>query len=129
MPEYQEDIETKASSAVELVSKAVIKAGLQMGLTGAHLAGVLGLSAATVSRMRSGKHLLTYNSKPYELAVLLLRIHHGLLSITKGDSQKMRVWMKTANAQIGDVPAHKILRVQGLISVLGCVELRVAAAA
>lgn len=128
MPEQQEDIEIKARSAVEIVSRSVIKAGLQMGLTGAQLARVLGLSAATVSRMRSGKHLLVYNSKPYELAILLLRVHHGLLSITKGDTQAMKTWMKTENTAIGDIPAHKILRVQGLIAVLGCVEPRTTAA-
>ena len=64
---------TSPSNAV-VVSKAVVRAARSLGLNNAALTGVVGLSEATISRLASGSYTLDPESKPYELALLLIRL-------------------------------------------------------
>ena len=52
-----------------VLTKATLRAAAQLGLTNKLLATVIGVSEATVSRMRSGDYMLQRGQKPFELAV------------------------------------------------------------
>ncbi|MGZ8388375.1 MAG: antitoxin Xre-like helix-turn-helix domain-containing protein, partial [Rhodoplanes sp.] len=56
-----------------VLTKAALRAATQLGITNKLLAAVIGVSEATVSRMRSGDYTLQRGQKPFELAVLFVR--------------------------------------------------------
>ena len=58
------------------------------------LAAVLGVSEATVSRMGGGAFQLDAGSKPFELAVLFLRLFRSLDAIVGGDVAVARAWLR-----------------------------------
>lgn len=111
------DPRTAARSAAVL-SKAAVRAAEQLGLRQAELARVLGLSAATASRLKAGTWQLAANSKAWELATAFVRIYRSLSAITGGGTQAMREWLHSGNQALGGEPAARIQSAEGLISVL-----------
>jgi transcriptional regulator with XRE-family HTH domain len=107
----------EAHSAAVL-SKAAVRAADQLGLRQSDLAKVLGLSAATASRLRAGTWLLAAGSKPWELATAFVRVYRSLSAITGGGTETMRRWLHSGNDALGAEPAVRILSAEGLISVL-----------
>ncbi len=107
----------EARSAAVL-SKAAVRAADQLGLRQSDLAKVLGLSAATASRLRAGTWQLSAGSKPWELATAFVRVYRSLAAITGGGMQPMRQWLHSGNAALGGEPAARIQNAEGLISVL-----------
>jgi transcriptional regulator with XRE-family HTH domain len=107
----------EARSAAVL-SKAAVRAADQLGLRQSDLAKVLGLSAATASRLRAGTWQLSAGSKPWELATAFVRVYRSLAAITGGGSEAMRSWLHSGNEALGGEPAERILSAEGLISVL-----------
>ena len=105
-----------ASTAV--LSKAAVRAADQLGLRQSELAKVLGLSAATASRLRAGTWQLSAGSKPWELATAFVRVYRSLSAITGGGTDAMRRWLHSGNEALGAQPAERILSAEGLISVL-----------
>ncbi|HTW73770.1 MAG TPA: MbcA/ParS/Xre antitoxin family protein [Steroidobacteraceae bacterium] len=110
-------ISPAADSAV-LLAKATVRAAEQMGVRQAELARVLGLSAATTSRLRSGAWRLPAGSKAWELATVFVRVYRSLAAITGGDPEAMRAWLHSANDALGGEPATMMRAAEGLISVL-----------
>lgn len=129
MSEQQEDTLIKAPAASEFVSDAVLRASVQMGLKGSHLAQIIGTSPATISRMRSGAHFLKRKTKSYELALVLLRLHRSLMIVMREDVDAVKTWMTSYNDELADVPARKILTAHGLVNVLARIEMRATIAA
>ena len=67
------------------LSKAVIRATKELGLSQAKLADALGVSPATVSRLFSGNYVLTpEKKKEWEHGVLLVRLFMSLNAIVGG---------------------------------------------
>ena len=58
--------------------KAALRAASQLGMTNKAFANVVGLSEATISRMRSKEYELHPDQKSYELAVLFVRLYRSL---------------------------------------------------
>jgi transcriptional regulator with XRE-family HTH domain len=106
------------AEAAALLSKATLRASDQLGLRQADLAKILGLSAATASRLRAGGWRLPSGSKAWELATAFVRVYRSLSAITGGDAQAMRTWLHSGNDAFGAEPAARILTAEGLISVL-----------
>lgn len=71
-----------------VVSKAAIRAADHLGLKQQALGRVLGLSNATVTRLKVGRSSLPQGSKPYELALLLIRLFRGLEAMMGGDPRR-----------------------------------------
>lgn len=88
------------------------------------LAQVLGLSEATVSRLRRGEVSLTEGSKPFELAALLVRAFRSLDAITGGDERTARAWMTSPNTALGAPPAELVRTVTGLTDVVAYLDAR-----
>ena len=57
-----------------------------LDITARMLASVIGVSEATVSRMRREEFLLERGTKPFELAVLFVRLFRSLDAIVGGDA-------------------------------------------
>jgi DNA-binding XRE family transcriptional regulator len=70
-----------AASEATVLTKAVLRAAEHLGMTNKSLATVIGVSEATVSRMRSGDYTLQRGQKSFELAVLFLRFYRSLDAI------------------------------------------------
>jgi Protein of unknown function (DUF2384) len=103
---------------VAVLSKAVVRAAEELDLRQAQLARILGLSAATTSRLAGGSWRLVPESKSWELALALVRVYRSLAAITGGQTDAMRRWLHSANAALGGEPADRMLSAEGLVSVL-----------
>jgi hypothetical protein len=110
------------SGAAAVVSKAVVRAGAALGLTNAGLAKVLGLSPASASRLRDGSYILPLDSKPYEFALLLIRLFRGLDAMMGGEEQASRSWMQTPNRALDGAPIDRIISVTGLVEAVAYVD-------
>jgi len=106
-----------------VVSKAAVRAADRLGLTARALARTIGVSEATVSRMKRG-HLLEPGGKPFELAVMLVRLYRSLDAVTGGDEATARAWMANPNTVLGGVPAELAQTVTGLAHVIAYLDSR-----
>ncbi len=109
--------ETAEVSREAVVTKALCRAAEQLGLGQGHLAAVIGLSTASVSRMHKGQYLLNLESKEGELALVLLRIFRSLDTIVGGDAKALKAWFHAQNTHLDGVPAELVKRARGLFSV------------
>lgn len=112
----------RAPSPATVVSKAVTRAARHLGLNNAALAGILGLSEATISRLAAGTYTLDPGSKPYELALLLVRLFRSLDAMVGGEEEPMRGWMRSPNLDLASVPAELVRTVSGLVNVVDYVD-------
>jgi hypothetical protein len=111
-------------SEAQVVTKAVVTAAERLGLNARTLAGVIGVSEATVSRMKRLDHLVEKGSKSFELALLLIRLFRSLDAISGGDEQVARAWLKSPNSALAGIPATRILTISGLTDVLAYLDAR-----
>jgi len=108
----------EAEHASAVLSKAVVRAGSWLELSQMQLARALGLSTATVSRLMAGSWRLAPDSKPWELAAILVRIYRSLYAITGGKAEAMRAWLHATNTALGGEPVRLIGTAEGLVDVL-----------
>ena len=94
------------------------RAAEHLDLRQAQLAKVLGLSAATTSRLTAGTWVLPQDSKAWELAAAFVRLYRSLAAITGGKAQAMRDWLHSANDALGGEPAKRIVTAEGLFRVV-----------
>jgi len=107
-----------------VLTKAVLRASTQLGLTHKVLATVIGLSEATVSRMRAGEYVLQPGHKPFELAVLFVRLYRSLDAIVGGDDAVAGSWLKNRNTLLDAEPLALIQTVPGLMNVIQYLDAR-----
>lgn len=115
---------TAASQEGRVITKAALAASERLGLTAARLSDILGISAPTVSRMKRQDFCLEPGSKPYELAVLLIRVFRSLDAIVGGDDIVSRAWLQNHNDALAGVPAEKLTSITGLLDVLSYLDAR-----
>lgn len=108
----------------QVVTKATVAAAERLGLSARGLAAVIGVSEASVSRMKRLEHHLEKGTKPFELALLLIRLFRSLDAITGGDEGVAKDWMRNPNTMLGGKPAEKIATVTGLTDVLAYLDAR-----
>ncbi|MGG6894522.1 MULTISPECIES: MbcA/ParS/Xre antitoxin family protein [Rhizobium] len=107
-----------------VITKAVVNAAERLGLNARILAAVIGVSEATISRMKRQDHLLERESKPFELAVLLVRLFRSLDAIVGGDEAVARQWLRNGNIAFGAAPIDKITSISGLTDVIAYLDAR-----
>ena len=105
-----------------VISKAVSRAAYLLGLSNAALARTIGVSEATASRLRGGNYVLEPGTKPYELALLLVRLFRGLDAVVGGDEVSLRSWMVTANRALRGVPRDLVQTAAGLVAAVDYVD-------
>lgn len=101
--------------APRVLSEATARIASFWNLSNARLGQILGLSAPTVSRLRSGAWRLEPGSKPFELAQHLVRLFRSLDSWLGQDDEAARSWLATPNLDLGAAPLELIASVRGLL--------------
>ncbi len=107
-----------------VVTKAVLNAAECLGLSGRQLGFVLGVSEPTVSRMRRGDFVLEVSSKPFELALHLVRLFRSLDAIVGGDQAVARAWLANENTALAARPLDLIQSIAGLMNVIAYLDAR-----
>jgi hypothetical protein len=106
------------------VTKAVLRAAARLDVTAKCLARIIGVSEPTVSRMKKEEFTLEPGTKPFELAVLFVRLFRSLDAIVGGDETVARAWLKNDNIQLDGKPLDKIQTVAGLADVIAYLDAR-----
>lgn len=105
-----------------ILTKALKKAAEYWGMSNKQLGEVIGLSEATISRLKNGQYILDHNSKQWELAVVFLRIFRGLDAYMGGNIQNECSWLKSHNLALGGMPLDLMRNVEGLTSVVQYID-------
>jgi hypothetical protein len=100
-----------------VLTKAVKAAAARLGLRNRDLAGILGASEASISRLR-GDRTVRPGSREGELAALFIRLFRSLDALVGGDEQKARRWFHADNHHLGGVPAVRARSTEGLVDVV-----------
>jgi DNA-binding XRE family transcriptional regulator len=113
-----------APSDCAVVAKAAIRAADRLEITNKTLARIIGVSEATISRMRKGEYPLEKSQKPFELAVMFIRLYRSLDAVVGGDDAVAKAWMKNDNTALGAQPIHLIQSISGLSNVIQYLDSR-----
>jgi hypothetical protein len=100
-------------NAAQVLTRALVKAGKDIGLTQAEVAAVVGRDRTALSRAA-----IEPDTKSGELALLLIRAYRALFVLVGGEPPQMKHWMHTHNHHVGGVPAELIRTVPGLVRVV-----------
>ena len=111
-------------SEATVLTKATLRAAEQLGMTNKSLATVIGVSEATISRMRSGDYTLQRGQKSFELAILFVRFYRSLDAIVGGDEAVARAWLKNPNTALDTEPLALIQTVPGLMNAIHYLDAR-----
>ncbi len=98
-----------------VLTGAVLRAAALLELNQARVAEILGLSAATISRMANGSYALDANKKEWELAALFVRLFRSLDSLVGSNDETARAWLNGENRGLGDKPVNLIRSAEGLV--------------
>ena len=113
-----------AVSEGAVMTKAVLRAAVRLGVSNKALAGIIGLSEASVSRMGAGTYTLSPGDKAFDLAVLFVRLFRALDAIVHGDEAVARAWLRNENAALGGEPLTLIQSVPGLVHAVSYLDAR-----
>jgi hypothetical protein len=98
-----------------VLSRAALRASTLLAVTQVDLADIIGVSTATMSRIASGRKVLEHGSKPWQLAVLFVRLYRSLDAIVGSDDAAARAWLRSSNRALGGVPLDLIREPAGLV--------------
>jgi uncharacterized protein (DUF2384 family) len=107
-----------------VVTIAVLRAADWLGVTAKTLATIIGVSEATVSRMKQGRYRLEPGTKPFQLAMLFVRLFRSLDAITGGDEAVAASWIANFNTVLDARPIDKLQTVSGLVDVITYLDAR-----
>jgi transcriptional regulator with XRE-family HTH domain len=100
------------------LTKAVVRAAGLLGLSQVALADVLGVSAATASRLVGGRYVLNPSRRrEWEFAVLFVRLYRSLDAIV-GTDRGAQSWLRGENHALAARPLDLIRSAEGLVRVL-----------
>jgi hypothetical protein len=111
-----------SSDEAAVVAKAALRAAAQLKIPNRVLAQIIGVSEASVSRAAQGAFRL--DGKPFELALLFIRLFRSLDAIVGGDAPTAAKWLRSDNLALGAKPLDLIQRVPGLTDVLAYLDAR-----
>ena len=100
-----------------VLTRATLRAAERLGFSQRELAKLLGVSAASLSRLGRSRQV-DPRSKEGELALLFVRVFRSLDSLVGGDEQAARDWLRADNLHLGGVPAELMASVAGLVRVV-----------
>ena len=103
--------------ASRVVRQAILRAADHLQISRSRLAGILGVSPATVSRLARGGSL-DPRSKNGEAAMRFLRMYRSLLSLFDGNMGNAIRWLKAENRNFTRPPIEMITTMQGLLHVI-----------
>lgn len=102
-----------------VLTKAVVNTAAYLDLPKVKLARILGVSAATVTRLYADTYRLSPHKKEWDFAVLLIRLFRSLDSLVGGAADDARKWLGSENKALSDKkPAELIETTEGLVRVV-----------
>ena len=105
-------------AAANTLSKAVVRAANILQIRQMSVARILGVSAATMSRLHSGSYVLNpERNKEWEFALLFVRLFRSIDAIL-GHGEAARKWLTGHNLALNGRPAELIESTEGLVRVL-----------
>ena len=120
-------VDKKAAIALKepsVLTSATVRAAERLQIKNAALARILGVSDSTVSRMRNKALFLERGDKPFELAILFVRLYRSLDSIIAGDDAVAADWLRNNNTALNGIPLELIQSVSGLVDVIAYLDAR-----
>lgn len=120
MPALAKPIDDVSPEPGRVVAKAAFNAAHELGLSQRELAQSIGVSEATVSRMKGGGYVL--QGKPFELATCVIRIFRSLDAIAGADPDTMRGWMDGENSHLNGIPRALMAQATGLVMVMNYLD-------
>ena len=114
----------RALKEPSVLTSATVRAAERLQIKNAALARILGVSDSTVSRMRNKALFLERGDKPFELAILFVRLYRSLDSIMAGDDAVAADWLRNKNTALNGVPLELIQSVSGLVDVIAYLDAR-----
>jgi hypothetical protein len=112
------------TDSAAVLTKAVVKAAARLDVTAKALSAILGLSEASVSRMKQGEFVLEAGTKPFELGVMFVRFFRSLDAIVGGDETVARSWLKNRNLVLDGRPLDRISTIAGLTDAIAYLDAR-----
>lgn len=101
----------------EVLTTALLEVGERLAMSPTELGGVIGVSQASMSRMKSRSYLLKEGSKEWELAALVVRMYRALIGVVCADDAA-RLWFNHRVGGLGgQVPREAVRRIEGLLHV------------
>lgn len=107
-----------------IVSKAAVRAAERLGIPGRLLAAIIGVSEATVSRMKKGDFPLDRDRNAFQLSLLFVRLYRSLDAIVGGDQAAAASWLKSPNTALGSRPIDAVQSIAGLMNVIDYLDSR-----
>ena len=111
-----------AADRSEVLTSAVTRIAELWNLSNGKLAAILGLSPATVSRLRHGQARLDPASKSFEAGQFLLRLFRSLDALLGSDDDAARRWLEADNLDLGGKPIERVDTMRGLIELCDYVD-------
>jgi transcriptional regulator with XRE-family HTH domain len=110
------------ANAPATLTKAVVRSAGFLSLSQAALADVLGISAATASRLVGGNYSLQpARKREWEFALLFVRLFRSLQAIVGNDADA-QLWLRNENLALGGRPLELIRSAEGLVRVLNYLD-------
>lgn len=118
----------KTCRRASVLSLATANAAKRLKLTTSDLQRILGISQKSASLLLRGEFLFKESSKPWELALLLIRLYRGLSSITGNDDTLVENWLRSPNRAFDNARPYELIQsVIGLVTACDYVEAHCAA--
>ncbi len=96
----------------DVLSKALLTAADIMGIAQGDVGKVIGLSRSSIYRG------INPDTKPGELAKMLIRCYRSLYVLVGGEPEDISHWMSMYNYHTQGIPAEQIKSIQGFVVVL-----------
>lgn len=110
--------------ALIVASKALLQVADLLAISAKDIASIVGLSEASLSRLRRGGEATQLSGKAYELALLVIRLYRSLDAIMGGDDEASRRWIRADNLALGGPPLARMKSIEGLTHVLAYLDAR-----
>jgi uncharacterized protein (DUF2384 family) len=107
-----------------IVAKALVRGADKLRVSNRALARIIGVSEASVSRLKKGDYPLDANQKPFQLAVLFVRLYRSLDALAGGDDGVSATWLSSPNIALDGTPLELVQSVSGLVNVIDYLDAR-----
>jgi len=105
-------IQDNSSKKASVLTKALLNAAKEMGISTTVLGNIIGKDRSTFSR--GG---INPETKSGEIALMLIRCYRNLYALVGGNSEHIHHWMHTQNKGTQGIPVEQLNRIDGLVRV------------
>lgn len=112
------------SDKERVLTSSLIRSADWLEVNSTILSQIIGVSNATMSRMKKGEYIVDINSKQYELGAMLIRVYRSLFAIVGGDRITATKWLLNYNTALEGVPLELMKTIRGLNETINYLDAR-----